>query len=141
MPGENSGVLTDEEKGRLRSHLGYIGTQPATNIVLGVQGSTQVQFLIEGAMNRIPVSQMGLVRRWLGILDSIEALQVEALERLAADRLGDITLNRGEMDDIEKEHTRWAQKVADFLGCPLNPYAQRFRDSAGKAPLNIPVRR
>lgn len=141
MAGENSGVLTDEEKGRLRSHLGYIGTQPATSIQLGIQGSTQVQFIVEGAMNRIPVSQMGMVRRWLAVLDSIEAIQVEALERLAANQLGDITLNPDEMDDLEEQHTRWARKVADFLGCPLNPYSSRFADGAGRAPLNVPVRR
>lgn len=140
MPGENSGALTEEEKGRIRSHLGYIGTQPATNIVLGVQGSTQVQFLIEGAMERIPVSQMGLVRRWLSILDNIEAIQFEAIERLAATRLGDIDLNHEETNDLENEHTRWARKLADFLGCPLNPYSARLRDG-GKAPLNVPVRR
>lgn len=141
MPGENSGVLTEQEKGRLRSHLGYIGTQPATSIVLGVQGSTQVQFLIEGAMNRIPVSQMDLVRRWISILDNIEAIQFEAIERLAAKQLGDITLNESETDDLEKEHTRWARKVADFLGCPLNPYSARLTEGTGKAPLNLAVRR
>jgi len=70
-----------------------------------------------------------------------------ARSRFKAMKLGEITLRTGpqdnEIDMLEREYYRWAQRLADVLGCPLNIFSERFRyggGSMGPRPMNIPVR-
>jgi hypothetical protein len=135
---EASTVFSLEEKARVRYHLGYLNIQPVLSIQLGVPAVSQTGFLVEAALDRVPVSQAGFVRRLLSTLDMTEARMIEAQERLAATRLGEITLNPDEIEKLEIEHTRWARRLGDFLGCPINPYSSDPA-SAGKRPLSGPV--
>lgn len=131
-------VLTEEEKNRIRHHLGYLVTEPASSIQLGYPRASQPQFLVELSMNRIPEQAVGQIRRYVGILDKTEDRLFEAQERLAASALGEITLREDETDQLEREYARWARRLADDLGVPLNIYSERFR-SGGMMPINIPV--
>jgi len=70
-----------------------------------------------------------------------------ARSRFKAMKLGEITLRTGpqdnEIDMLEREYYRWAQRLADVLAVPLNIYSERFRYGAamgGPRPLNVPVR-
>jgi len=130
--------LTEPEKVRVRFHLGYLTQLSAASIQLGIPRASQPQFLVEQAMNQITDESIGLVRRMLDILDSTENRMVEAQERYAAEKLGEITLRADEIDALEREHTRWAKRLADILGVPLNAYSERFRAGAG-ASLSVPV--
>lgn len=130
-------VLTELEKNRIRHHLGYLVTQAAASISLGVPRASQPAFLVEFAMNSIPVDAIGQVRRWVAILDTTEETMVDAQSRLAAKRVGNIEMREDELDSLEREYLRWARRLADDLGVPLNVYSERFRGSAGS--LNIPV--
>jgi hypothetical protein len=134
---EDNGKFTLEEKGRIRMHLGYPSIQPVATIILGVQGSSQTQFLVEAAMDRVPVSQMPQVRRLVSVLDGIERKLIDAQDRLAASVVDEITMNPDEPDKLEGEYTRWAMRLADLLAVPLNPYSRRF--NSGKAPLSVRV--
>lgn len=131
-------VLTEEEKARIRHHLGYVQTNPVASIQLGVPRASQPQFLVEAQMNRIPETAIGGIRRMVAILDNIEDRLLDALDRLAADKLGEITLRQNEHDSLEREYVRWAKRLADDLGVPLNAYSERFRSGAG-VPLNVSV--
>jgi len=135
---EASTVFSLEEKGRIRYHLGYLNVQPVLTIQLGVPAVSQTGFLVEAAMDRVPVSQAGFVRRLLSILDMTEQRMLDCQERLAAKELGEITLNPDEPDLLEKEHTRWARRLGDFLGVPINPYSLD-PSGAGRRSLSGPV--
>jgi hypothetical protein len=71
------------------------------------------------------------VRSILGVLEGIEEKLICAQDRLAAARLGNLTLRgikRGETeaDGLENEYTRWAGRLADILGVPFYPGSRRF---------------
>lgn len=140
MPdGENSAVLTLEERGRIAYHLGYLITQPITSIQLGSPRlNPQSLFLVQSALDRIPESQVGQVRRLVSILDSIEAVKLEAISRLAASKVDEITLNADEQHMLNVEYTTWADRLGELLGVPLNPLSNRFVRRG--PPLNSRVR-
>lgn len=133
-------VLTEDEKARIRHHTGYLNTNPVASIQLGVPRASQSMFLVETAMNSIPDTAIGLIRQYVAILDGIEQKLVDAMERFAASKLGEITLRDNETDMLEKEYVRWARRLADDLGVPLNAYSERFRGGGGGGvALNLPV--
>lgn len=132
-------ILTEEEKARIRHHLGYIQTNPVSSIQLGVPRASQAQFLVETAMNTVPDTAIGLIRKYVAVLDKIEDRLIDAPTRFEAEKLGEITLNKDEPDMLEREYRRWAQRLADDLGVPLNTYSERFRTGGGSMPLNVPV--
>lgn len=131
-------VLTDEEKGRILHHTGYVLTDPVASIQLGIPRASQPMFLVQAQMERIPLAHVGLIRRYISILDMLEDKLVEATERFAAEKLGEITLRDNETQMLEGEYTRWAKRLADDLGVPLNPYCERFRAGAVGLPINVP---
>lgn len=135
-------VLTEDEKARVRMHLGYFSLNSAPAIGLGLPRADQSLFLVEIAMNQIPDTAIGLVRERIAILDNIEQRLVGAMDRMKAEKLGEITLRADETDALEREFVRWATRLADLLACPLNPYSERFRAGAGGGPrsMNIAVR-
>jgi hypothetical protein len=132
-------VLTETEKHRIRYHTGYVSTNPVASIQLGVPRASQPQFLLEAQMNRIPEEAIGNVRRLIAILDKIEEQMLDAQDRMKAESLGEITLRKDETDSLEREYARWAKRLADTLGIPLNAYSERFRNGQGRAVLSVPV--
>jgi hypothetical protein len=124
-------VLGEEEKHRIRHHTGYTMLDPVPSIQLGVRALGQPQFLLELAMNRIPDTAVGQIRRYVAILDQIEDTLVDAQSRMAAEKLGEITLRADEADALEREYSRWAKRLADDLGVPLNVFSERFRAGGG----------
>jgi len=130
-------VLTEEEKARIRYHLGYPQTDPVASIQLGVPRASQPAFLMEGQMNRIPDTVVALVRRVVANCDATDQRILECQERMAAESVGEIKMNGTEPDMLRKEYRYWVQRLADILGAPVNPFAAAF--TAGASPLNVPV--
>lgn len=133
-----SAVITEDEKNRIRHHLGYLVTEPAAAIQLGYPRASQTQFLVEHALNHLPNAAVGQIRNYVSIMDNLENLLVEATTRFAAKRLGDIELRDDETSMLEREYSRWAKRLADDLGVPLNIYSERFRTGGG-IPINLSV--
>ncbi len=123
-------VFTLEEKNAIRHALGYLQVDAVTSISLGVPAASHPMFLVESAMQRVPAAAAGRIRRTLGILEGLEARQVDAVRRFAAVEVEGIKINLGETDMIEKELARWSYNLASDLGVPVNMYAPRFRNSA-----------
>ncbi len=115
-------ALTNEERERVRYHLGYLSTAPAPSIQLGVPRATQALFLVESAMNNLLPEAEPRVRQVLSILDGIEAKLVESQERLAATKVGEIELNGSEGELLDREYSRWRSRLARHLGVYVNPY-------------------
>lgn len=128
-------TLTEDEKARIRHHCGYPLISPVSSIQLGVPAASQPMFLLEHAMNLIPETAVGIIRNYVAILDTIEQRLIDSQTRFSAEKLGEITLRADEPERIEAEYTRWAKRLADDLGCPLNPFSDRFHAAMGPAPM------
>lgn len=136
-------ALTDEEKERVRYHLGYLNVQMAGSIQYGLPRPIQTLFILELAMDnlidnggQVTSFAVNRVRRILTVLDNIEAKLVDAQDRLAAEKLGELKIRLGEPDLLEGEYNRWARRLANQLGVPLYGYADRFKNSrAGSIPV------
>lgn len=132
-----SALISETEKHKVRYHLGYLSPNPVVSIQLGVPRASQPMFLVESAMNNLPEEAVGNVRRIIVIMDGIEERLIQAQDRLAAKSVGNITMNPTEPADLEKEYFRWAMRLADFLGVPINAYCHRFRGSSGSLNLSV----
>lgn len=132
--------LTDAEKERTRYHLGYLSVSTAASLSFGIPVPQQTLFLVESAMNRVIEASIDRIRRILSIMDGIECQLVDAQPRLAASKLGDLELRLTETDSLEREYARWGYRLANILGVPVYPYAERYQYGAGVKAGNVPVR-
>lgn len=136
--------LNEADRAKVRHHLGYTNVEPVSSIALGFPAASQPQFLVEIAMDRIIPEAVGLIQKYLAILDAIENQMVEALCRLKAQQLGELKIRNSneepvEQDLLEREYVRWARRLADDFSVPLNPYSERFRSGTYGGGMNIPV--
>jgi len=136
--------LSEEEKERVRYHLGYLETNFAASLQLGIPRPIQTIFLVETAMSQLQNAYA--VRRCRKILDALDSIEEQLLDPgvplLYASQLGELKLRESQRgststDLIEREYVRWANRLADMLGVPLYPYSARFKKSG---PGNVPVR-
>ena len=133
-------AFTDEEKQRIRYHLGYMSVQPAASLTFGLPKPQQTLFLVESAMNLIlPVAEEK-VRSILNVLDTVECRLIEAQTRMAATQVDNLTMRRDETDALEGEYRRWANRLADIMGVPLYAYSLRFKQQGVTFAGSIPVR-
>ena len=139
MVDENSAVFTSEEIGRVLMHLGYQAQNIASFLSFGVLAMTETMFIAVSALQHVPLSRAMEVRDLLSKCEAIEAKIFEASDYLIASKLEQLELRENPTDLLEKEHTRWATRLADTLGVTLNPYAARFYGSLPR--MNVPVRR
>lgn len=124
---------------KARKHLGYTAASPASGYGMGYPVLTAPQFLFEQSIqNIIPANEAQVIR----LIDHLECLESKAMEAslggAPAERAEDVTINLNEGDWFEKELVRWTLKLAELLGCPVSPWAERFKQS--KATGNIRVR-
>ena len=139
-------VLSEEERERIRYHLGYMATSGAASVQFGIPRPMQTIFLLEQAFGLLqnPYA-LNRVRRVLDRLDRIEeALESPGVELLYAKKLGELELRDSQAgvtstDLIEREYVRWAKRLADILGVPLYPYSDRFKNRGPAG--NVAVRR
>ncbi len=142
MPAENLATFTNEERNAVLYHLGYFLADRVTTFALGIPAASQPMFIAEGALGRVPQSAKRWIDRTIGVLEGIEMKLIEAQDYLPADKLGELTINQDNPNALEREYLRWAKRLSDILGAPLNPFSERFRGVLGMPrPLNVPVSR
>jgi CO/xanthine dehydrogenase Mo-binding subunit len=130
-------ALTDPEKARIRYQLGYAGTTDAASMTMGAPSSRQENFMIESAMDRVQLAAEPILRDLLAECEKVEAELKRARPQLQVAKTGRTELRSNEAgksvtDSFEREHTRWALRLAEYLGTPLGPYSRRFNQSAGR---------
>lgn len=130
--------LSDEEKGRIRHHLGYSQPSAVANIQLGIPALTQTSFLLEANMNRIPDTVVGIIRAGLSRLDQLEVKLFDTAFGLDAEKVDEIVINLDQPNHVEREYVRWVDRLADDLACVKNPYSVRWMGT-GRSPLSVPV--
>ena|SRR3990167_6965767 len=127
--------LTQQERVRIRMHLGYLNVSAVSTFVLGTPAAVETQFIIEGAMDRVLLEAEGLVRELLGICDTVLAQKVEGLEAMQVDSIGDIAVRKNHQVQLDGEYDKWRGKLADALGVFVNP----FEKWSGGGGINVPV--
>ncbi len=131
-------TLTEEEKNRVRYHLGIPMTAPVASIQLGFPASAQPAFLVEHALELIPDTAVSIIRALIAKCDATDGGVYESQERLVAKSVDEVDLNPDEAVLRRREYRYWVQKLADALGVPYNAFAAAFQ-SGGPMPLNVPV--
>jgi len=131
-------VLTDAEKERARYHLGYMATSGAASLQLGLPRPAQTVFLLEQAFGLLSNQDaIDRVRRLLCTLDKIECKLQDALCALQVEAVDALKLRESYPDLLEHEYIRWARRLADVLGVPLYPYADRFKGKVSSGNLRV----
>lgn len=131
--------FTDEEKARIRYHMGYANVNAVEVYAAGVPAPIETQFLIEGAMNRVLEAAAPLVRKTLAILDGIEQQMVDDHELLAITEIGEIKINTKEQQKLEARYLRWQASLANILAVSPMPFDFRYGGGMGGGGLNTPV--
>lgn len=126
--------LTEDEKVKIRMHLGYLNVSEAYTFVLGTPAGVETQFIIEGAMNRVLDAALYQVRRHIQILDTIQEQKITDLELLAVNKVGEIDVRADEQSALDDQYDYWKQSLSNLLGVYPNPWDKR--NSGG---INIPV--
>lgn len=138
-------VLTPQDRARIRTHLGYPSTSPATLIVQGSPAAGPNLFRLESAMSNLLQEGVSIVLTKLGALDALDAQLSDSYTRLKAQQIGELKLRNSneektETDLLRDEYKRRAQELADIFGCDLNPHSKRFGPGGdGGIPINTPV--
>ena len=105
-------ALTDREKARTVFYLGWSG------LTLEV-GSTQFNSVVNDRLGVTNVEICRIVRALLEKLAACDEQLEEAKCRLAAQSVGDITMNPQEMNMIKKERLRCIRELSDHLAIPI----------------------
>lgn len=134
-------TLTNEEKSKVRRHLGYPETTATSAYAFGIPITLQGMFLVDNAMNVLNEEGASRVRSLLTILDGMEQKIIKAVCTLTVESVGDIKMRGAQSgmtgtDLLEREYRRWASRLADCLGVPFYPYSNRFGGGG-----NVAVRR
>lgn len=134
--------LAEVDRARVRAALGYLSVEPTASISLGFPAASQTMFLVERAMDHVIPESKPRILKILDTLDCIESQMVTALCRLSTQSVEGVKMRNSneeptEGDLLEREYLRWAMRLADLLGAPLNPYSERFRTSGASG--NLPV--
>ena len=130
-------AFTEQEKVRIRHHMGYLGVSQVQTFALGVPAAVETQFLIEGSMNRVLTESELLCRELIGTLDSIEGQMKGDLELLSVVKIGEIEVNPQEQGMLKRAYKHWQAALGNLLGVVPNPYDQRFL--AGAAGISVKV--
>lgn len=132
-------AFTEEEKVKIRHHLGFLNVTASSTFVLGTPAAVETQFIIEGAMNRVIPAAEGEVRRHLNILNVIEEQMIGDLELLAVKQVDEISINEKEQDNLKTQYDYWRQGLANLLGVYANPFDKRKLGRSVNAKVHLSV--
>lgn len=120
-------LLTDEEKTKIRFHLGYPNVTRMTILMTEVPAPRQLGFLLEPAMDALLPDAVVLVRQIICQMDKLECQLFETAERMQASAVGNLKMRADEQDAVEKLYARFGRRLADILGVPPYPLSVRYQ--------------
>lgn len=133
--------LAAADRARVRHHLGYPNVEPVSSISLGFPSASQPLFLVEIAMDRLIPEGVGLILKYLAILDALEGQMVSSFCRDRAQQIDGVKLRNSneeptEHELLERHYHWWRKRLADDLGCPVNPFSALVYTGGS---INVPV--
>jgi len=113
--------LTEEEKEKIRYHMGYPSQGEYRSYFAGIPFNPQTLYLLEGRMERLAEQSLPRVRVLLGRLDGIdEQTYCASFKHMAAEQLEDLRPNPQYNEELRREYTYWQQRLAQVLNVPVN---------------------
>jgi hypothetical protein len=132
-------MLTEDEKVRIRHHLGYLNVQEAQTFVLGIPAAVQTQFMIEGAFAKVLPQAENLLRTLLCRCDEIEKQVFGGSDLADVTKTGNIEVNPKRLADLARYYRIAQQGMTNLLGVTANPFDMREWVMSGVG-INVPVR-
>lgn len=121
-------TLSEEEKVRIRDHLGFLNSSELSTFVLGLPAGVETQFMIERAMNLyIKESALPMVRQILCELDDLDKSRKAVRSTIGVEAIGGIRM-RSPSDafaELNKEFIRLIGRLANAFGVAPNPFDNR----------------
>src|SRR5690606_38691356 len=112
-------VLSEQEKVKVRHHLGYLNVDEVATFAIGVPAGVETQFAIEGSMNRVRASALPLIRHLIQVLDETEQQMVCGQGTVDVNAMGDISLNNtGEhraQRELRRSYDYWVSSLANAI--------------------------
>lgn len=104
-------ALTSLQQNKIVQLLGYGGKtlQP---------GSVIYNKILNDRLQSLPVDAEELVLSYLESVQGIETQLLKAQKRLIAEKVGDIVLNKRELEDLRRERKRVSREMAVLLDIP-----------------------
>lgn len=128
--------LTDDEKVRIRHHLGYLNVDEASTYVIGLPAGVETQFAIEGAFSRLLPAAIPQVRKLLRYCECTEEQRFTSQPNAVVKKVDGIEMGFAEEQEmLAKNYDYWRSALANMFGVMANPFDRRY----GGASLNIPV--
>lgn len=128
-------AFTDDEKTRIRHHLGYLNVAQSATFALGSPAAVETQFLIESAMNKVLPEAENLARNLVARCDLVENQLVENQELLAVTAVGEISVRQDEYAALMQRYHYHRNALANVLGIYPNPFDKRFENTGLNAPV------
>lgn len=133
-------ALSDEEKARIRHHLGYLGVGEVSTFHLGVPAAMQTTFMLEGAWSKVLPAAEPILRQLLCRLDSIEEQVYGGSELADVLKTGSTEINPDRLKTLAGYYKLAQQSLANLFGVVPNPFDMRdWVRNGGNGPLNVPV--
>lgn len=127
--------LSRTEQAQVRKFLGYLDTDRAAAVALGIPTASQPLFLTDSAMLKSSNEGVGIVRDLLEELNCIdEQIREARSRRLKISAVKGIKFNEREIDVLWEQYSDYCSRLADILGVPVNPYS-RLHQRIGTVPM------
>jgi len=116
--------FNDEEKDGIFRFLGYANWRRlAQSIQLGVPSASQPFWLVLDAVIKISPESRARIRRDLKRALDVECQIEDSNSRVRTASVGDIKMNRHELDDLLRRLEYWTIRIADGLGVEINRHS------------------
>jgi len=104
-------MLTSSEQNKIVQLLGYGG-----KVIQA--GSVIYDKVMNDRLHQLPPDTETLVRTYLAQVAAIETQMNVAINRLTAEKVDTITLNRRELEDLRRERKKIAREIAAHVDIP-----------------------
>lgn len=128
-------AFSDDEKVRIRYHLGFINVNYLYTFHVGVASSVPNQSILEGMMERVLPEAEYLVRKVLSRCETTEDQMFENQDALVVDAIEGLQIRSDGQTQFRNVYLYWRSALANLLAVAPNPYDQRFETL-----MNVPVR-
>lgn len=126
--------LTDDEKARIRYHMGYPMLTYVATFSIGVPIAFETSFIIEGAMNLVAGPTLTRVQTLLCRLEETECQMHENIDLAVITKLDEIGIDPNMQRSFKSAYAYWQNALGNVLSVPVNPFDQRRGGG-----LNVPV--
>jgi len=124
-------TLTEDEKARVRYHLGYPNVEGQAALFYGIPASRPTAFLVDLAVQKLIPAAVETARSLLASLDRLGDRMDEISENLDVESLDGIKINLNAGEHIRREYRDRAYRLADLLGVPVYHLSPRFSGVGG----------